>query len=167
MKKGVTYFVNEWSKAVVERLDLLFLLSPNGLDVRVNLQVQRCQKTFIDLYSCNWRADIWTGAPTFPRNHPWTGEGGPPAPAHTYWGVTAEWPHGFLCVQHPCSQSWREQKVEGLKTQEWWEDRRALKLLYGKQGVAQGQLIGQETIFKICLESYGVERQEDNHTVIH
>lgn len=159
--KKVTYFVNEWSKAVVERLDLLFLLSPNGLDVRVNLQVQRCQKTFIDLYSCNWRGDIWTGAPTFPG----TGEGVPPVPAHTCWGVAAEWPHGFLRVQHLCSQSWREQNVEGLN--EWWDDRRALKLLYGKQGVAQDQLIGQETIFKICLESYGVERQEHNHTVIH
>jgi len=68
--KEVTYFVNKRSKTVVERLDLLFLISPNGLDVWVNPQVQRCQKTFIDLYSCNWRAENRTGAPTFPRNHP-------------------------------------------------------------------------------------------------
>lgn len=113
--KEVTYFVNKWSKTVVERLDLLFLFSPNGLDVWVNLQVQRCQKTFIDLYSCNWRAENRTGAPTFPRNHPWTGEGGPPVAHHTRWGVTAESPHGFLRVQH----LWITQKSELERTESW------------------------------------------------
>ncbi len=52
----------------------------------------------------------------------------------------------------------RGQRVEGLETQTWRDDRRSLKPLYRVQGVAQGQLIGQETIFKICMESYGVER---------
>lgn len=163
--KEVTYFVNKWSKTVVERLDLLFLVSPNGLDVWVNLQVQRCQKTFIDLYSCNWRTENRTGAPTFPRNHPWTGEGGPPVAPHTRWGVTAERPHGFLRVQH----LWTTQKSELERTEgsEWWDNRRALKLLYGVKGVAQDQLIGQETIFKICMMCYGVKHQKDNPTVIH
>ncbi len=170
MKKEITYFINEWSKAVVECLDFLFLLSPDGLDVRVNLQMQRCQKTFIDLYSCNWRAYGWTGAPTFSRNHSWTGEGGPPVSAHTYWGVTAERLHGFLGVQHLWTtqpSEWERTESWGVVNSKWRDDRRSLKPLYRVQGVAQGQLIGQETIFKICMESYGVERWEDNHTVIH
>lgn len=54
-----------------------------------------------------------------------------------------------------------------METQKWWYDRRSLKLLYRVQGVAQGQPIGQETIFKICMKCNGVERREDYHTVIH
>lgn len=42
----------------------------------------------------------------------------------------------------------RGQRVEGLETQTWRDDRRSLKPLYRVQGVAQGQLIGQETNFQ-------------------
>ncbi len=137
MKKEITYFINEWSKAVVECLDFLFLLSPDGLDVRVNLQMQRCQKTFIDLYSCNWRAYGWTGAPTFSRNHSWTGEGGPPVSAHTYWGVTAERLHGFLGVQH----FWTTQPSEWERTESW--------------GVGNSNVEGWQTFPQTLISSAG------------
>lgn len=42
------YLINEGGEAVVQRLDLLFLLSAHHLDVGVDLQVKGCQQALVD-----------------------------------------------------------------------------------------------------------------------
>lgn len=46
-----THFVNEWGEAVVEGLDLLFLLSADSLNCGVNFQVEGGQQALVDCYS--------------------------------------------------------------------------------------------------------------------
>ena len=52
-KKWATHLVNEAGKAVVEGLDLLFLLGTDSLDVGVDLEVQRGQQARVDLDICD------------------------------------------------------------------------------------------------------------------
>lgn len=50
---AVTHLIYEGSKAVVQSLDLIFLVCADGLDVRVNLQVQRGQEALVDSHCCD------------------------------------------------------------------------------------------------------------------
>lgn len=49
------YLVNEGSKFVVERLDLLLLISLHPLSIRVNLQVERGQQALVNSHCCDRR----------------------------------------------------------------------------------------------------------------
>lgn len=61
----MSYFIYKGSKSVVESLDLFFLLNSDGLDVRVNLYVQRSQETLVDSHCGQWRGHDGTLTHTY------------------------------------------------------------------------------------------------------